>query len=105
MQATTKLAKLLKPALEQVAQRAGISTRGVKLSISTRHEMPCCVFNRIMIPACLADPDEDFGLIARTFLHELQHARDILDGVDLPREDMERRARRAEKLYVCPLAA
>ena len=102
MQATTKLAKRLKPALEQLAQRAGISTRGVKLSISTRHEFPDCVYNRIRIPACLADPDESFSLIGRTFLHELQHARDVLDEVDLPREEMEQRARQAEHLFSYP---
>jgi hypothetical protein len=101
MRATTKKARWLQAALQEVADAAGMSTAGFNLSVSTRHEFPCCVYKTIMIPTCLADPDEDFGLIARTFLHELQHALDIKCGLmmTLTREEAERRARRAEHRY------
>lgn len=100
MRATTKAAKRLQAALQEVADAAGMSTAGVNLSVSDRHEFPCYVNRTIMIPTCLADPDEDFSVVARTFLHELQHAIDVKNDVDLPREEMERRARRAEHRYI-----
>jgi len=101
MRATTKKAKWLQAALQEVADAAGMSTAGFNLSVSVRHEMPCCVYRTIMIPTCLAAPDEDFGLVARTFLHELQHALDIKNDLDLEltREELEIRARRAEQRY------
>jgi hypothetical protein len=43
--------------------------------------------------------------LIRSFLHELQHAADYLVGLDLGIEEMERRARRAERLEPSDLDA
>lgn len=100
MRPTTQLAKKLRSALEKVAQTAGISTHGLKLSISSQHTEPYCVGNTIRLPGWMAEEGEDFGMLARSFLHELQHASDVRSGVDLPREQMELRARKAERSYL-----
>lgn len=42
--------------------------------------------------------------LKNSFLHELQHARDYLDGIDLYKDEMEERAQRAEKQVTVDMA-
>jgi len=78
---------------------AHVSTDGVRVAIMrSRWAVPECWGNgRVNLPVCLFD-DDCPELLKSVWRHELQHARDLLDGVDLPREEMELRARRAERL-------
>lgn len=79
----------------QLQQLAHVSTDGVSVAVLKNHVPECWANGRVNLPACLFDPDMDDQL-GRTWRHELQHARDLLDGIDLPRDEMERRARIAE---------
>lgn len=94
MTGTTPTAKRLLPFFEALARAADMTTRSVKLSISKRNACPETQWKTIRLP----DLDDDLGLYARTFIHELRHARDIIDGIALrlTREQMEERARIAE---------
>ena len=93
--------KLINPLARRLAVKlAGlshVSTDGVSLAILVgRYAVPECFGNgRVNLPVCLFDADMEDQL-GRTWRHELQHARDVLDGIDLPREEMEIRARKAE---------
>ncbi len=91
-----KLARLHAPLLVSLAH---VSTVGVTVSIvRSAYAVPCCFGNaRVCLPRCLLDNDMQAQL-RRTWRHELQHARDLLDGIDLPLEEMEQRARSAELL-------
>ena len=81
----------------QLQQLAHVSTDGVRVSVLV-HCCPVCYGNaRVCLPACLFDADMA-DILRRTWRHELQHARDLLDGLDLPIDAMEQRARRAELL-------
>ena len=93
MKATTEQARRLLPFFKSLAQRAGLDTRDIKLSISYRHKEPYQVGGTIYLPVLPSD------LYPKTFLHELQHARDCLDGTmyKLSLEELERRAQRAER--------
>lgn len=94
MRGTTKTAKHLLPFFEAVALAAGMKTDHVKLSVSVNNRYPEAQFHTVRLPDLSDEPD----LYVRSFLHELQHVRDVLDGVnlDLSGEEMEVRARKAE---------
>lgn len=93
MKATTLQARTLLPYFEKLARRANINTRGVKLSISSRHREPYQVGGTVYLPILPSD------LYPKSFLHELQHARDYLDGLtfELSLDQLELRAQRAER--------
>lgn len=92
--------KTLNNAARRVAVKlqllAHVSTEGVQVAVLKNRVPEAYANGRVNLPACLFDDDMEDRL-GRTWRHELQHARDLLDGIDLPREEMERRARRAEK--------
>jgi hypothetical protein len=95
--------KALNPAARAVAillqQIAHVSTDGVRVKVlQGRFVRPTCDgTGMVELPACLFDGDMQ-AILRRTWRHELQHARDLLDGIDLPLEQMEARARQAELL-------
>jgi len=95
MRTTTRMARDIRDVLERWAH---VSTDGVVVSISKRHRFPQCDgAGKITLPACLLD-DDMTGAFKRTWRHELQHARDAVDGLldTLTRDEAERRARWAE---------
>jgi len=97
MTGTTRLARLHLPFFEALARTARIGTGRVRLSISPRHVAPEARYETIRMPDLSSDP----VIYARSFLHELQHVRDVLDGVGhWTREEMELRARHAENSVV-----
>ena len=81
--------------LHKLLVLANVSTNGVTVAVLKRRVPEAYANGRVNLPACLFDEDMKDQL-GRTWRHELQHARDLLDGVDLPVEEMERRARSAE---------
>lgn len=94
MKALNPLARAYRPTLLALAH---VSVEGVSVTILRgRYVCPTCTAaGKVTLPVCLFEPDMADQL-RRTWHHELQHARDCLDGIDLPLEEMERRARRAE---------
>jgi len=90
---TTPIAKRLRPLFVALAATVGLDTAGVKVSVSARHRFPHQMGGVVMLPVF----DDDFyrdPVFARVFVHELQHACDILDGTAdaLSRDEMEARA-------------
>jgi hypothetical protein len=96
LRGTGQKVKPLLPFFEALAKEAGLSTRGVSIVILGKGQFPECQYDKIRLP----DLGDDIGLYARRFIHELQHARDNIDGpgMTLGREEMEARARKAENL-------
>jgi hypothetical protein len=92
MKAINPAARKVTAVLEALAH---VSTEGVTVAVLVNRVPECWGNGRINLPACLFDPDMGDQL-KRTWRHELQHARDLLDGIDLPVEEMEIRARKAE---------
>lgn len=95
MRATTEMARRMRDTLRRWAH---VPTDGVVVSISRRHRLPQCDGRgRVYLPACLLD-DGMSDILRRAWRHELQHARDGLDGVldGMTRDEAERRARWAE---------
>ena len=94
MTPTTETAKRLLPFFDALASAVGISTREVSLSISKRNPYPEAQGGLIRLPDLTDEPH----LFVKSFFHELQHARDNLDGVSarLSLDELEDRARRAE---------
>lgn len=92
MKAINQAARQVIHLLEQLAH---CRTNGVTVAVLKRRVPECFADGRINLPACLFDDDMKDQL-GRTWRHELQHARDVLDGVDLSREEMELRAIAAE---------
>lgn len=103
--------KHLKP-LNQRARRylgkllteAHVSTKGVHVAV-LKNALPQAFGYRkdearVNLPHVLfTDPELRKDQLGRTWRHELQHARDIVDGRDdLTREQMEKRARAAERV-------
>jgi hypothetical protein len=74
---------------------AHVSTHGVRVAILKRCHPECFGDGRVNLPDFFDDPTMTDCLI-RCWKHELQHARDCLDGIDLPQQEMEKRARKAE---------
>lgn len=87
-------AKSLLAYFEDLALTAGLSTDGVSVLIGGKRQFPECQYDLIRLP----DFEDEPELYAHNFVHELQHARDNLDGpgMELTREEMEKRARAAE---------
>lgn len=52
----------------------------------------------VFLPACLFDADMTH-ILPSTWRHELQHARDVLDGIadTMTVDELEKRARKAER--------
>lgn len=73
---------------------AHVSTDGVSVAFLKRCVPEAFANGRINLPTCCLDKDMA-EILAKTWRHELQHARDCLDGIDLPVEQMEQRARLA----------
>lgn len=94
MKAIGKTARAVADKLERLAH---VSTDGVSVAVLRgKYQVPEAFANgRVNLPVCLFDDDMEEQL-GRTWRHELQHARDCLDGIDLPLEEMECRARLAE---------
>lgn len=84
-----KVAARYRNVFEDLACRIGLSTNGVVIVI-LRGRAPHTVANKIVLPHMAGD------WMNATFVHELQHARDFLDGIDMGYEEQERRARLAE---------
>jgi len=87
---------------------AHVPTDGVVVSISRRHRTPQCDgTGKVTLPSCMLDDGME-SAFKRTWRHELQHARDAVDGLldVLSRDEAERRARWAEtnpiELYRSP---
>jgi len=95
MKAMTKTAQRLLPFFKALALRAGVHTDKVRVSVSKRHALPYACWDTIRLP----DLEDDPRLYVKTFLHELQHVRDILSGEGgvLSRDEMEARAQIAEQ--------
>jgi len=70
--------------------------QGIKVRMPKRQVFPETVGGVVYLPHGL-----DRQQLIKSFLHELQHALDYKEGLDLEltREEMEIRARRAEKRY------
>jgi hypothetical protein len=94
MRAINKLAKANLGLLESLAH---VSTEKVSVAFLKNRVPEMVGMGRVNLPTCLLDSDM-IDQLGRTWRHELQHARDVLDGVDLPLEQMEKRARMAERL-------
>lgn len=94
MKATNPETKKLLPWFKEMAALVGLDTAGVTVSLSTRNKMPYMMGGRIFLPTGLSK-----YTLALSFVHELQHARDLFDGIDLPREEMEVRARLTEARF------
>jgi hypothetical protein len=92
---TTDTAKRLLPFFEGLARHANIGSSRVKLHVSKKQVAPEAVGDTIRLP----DLSDEPRLFVRSFLHELRHVRDVLDGfaLQLSEEEMEARARRAER--------
>jgi hypothetical protein len=86
-----------RPVMPRLENLARVSTVGVGVKVlKGPYACPQCDgLGRVTLPAWLFEAGNE-DLLARSWRHELQHARDVLDGIDLPREEMEVRARRAE---------
>lgn len=97
--------KAINPAAKRrigiLMQLAHVKTDGVQVAVLKLRVPECFANGRVNLPECLFDADMRDQL-GRTWRHELQHARDVLDGIDLPTDEMERRARAAEKVWSCP---
>jgi hypothetical protein len=96
MQAETIHVKKVKHFLEAIADFSLADHKQVKCYISNRIKEPYCVANKIYLPLFLLDKDSVESL-ARSFLHELQHANDYLDNRDDGKEEKENRALKAER--------
>ena len=92
MKAINQKARRHKEELERLAH---VSTVGVSIAVLTTRPPEAFGNGRVNLPACLFDDDMQDQL-GRSWRHELQHARDVLDGIDLPLDAMEARARKAE---------
>ena len=99
MRATTPQGKGFLPRL------AGLShcdTEGVIVSVSKRNRYPQANGEgRVWLPLCLFDPGNE-DILESSWRHELQHARDGLDGIlgSLTYDEAEARAVRAERQEV-----
>ena len=71
------------------------SACNVVVYVSRSNAEPYCVGQRIHLPHPSLY-DNDYGLIARSLLHEMSHARDNDFGIDTGPEDSEDRANAAE---------
>ena len=77
------------PHLEAIAGIAIVSTEGVVVQFTPEYA-PRCHKGRVQLPLrFLGVPNT----LVNAFLHELQHARDVLDGLELSEDEMEQRAR------------
>jgi beta-lactamase regulating signal transducer with metallopeptidase domain len=75
---------------------AHTSTEGVKVIVSDDPQPSCSSEAEVRLPASLFEPGNEREL-KLALVHELQHARDFIDGALVDFRTMEKRAERAEQ--------
>jgi hypothetical protein len=75
---------------------AHTSTEGVSVIVSGDPQPRCGSKGEVRLPRSLFEPGKEREL-KLALVHELQHARDFLDGVPVSIAELERRAERAEQ--------
>jgi len=87
-------------AFERLAKLAHCSTDGVVVSISTRNKEPYANGNGKVFLPCWMFERQYSECLQRSWRHELQHARDGLDGIlsSMISDEAEKRACAAERM-------